>query len=88
MAAIFVIAAAVVFVAGGIAGVIILVSVASIREDRRPRLNREAPDRITAAGRYVTRLDVRRPTDTTRRGRREDSYLEVTGRSERGDPWA
>ncbi len=86
MAAIIVITAVVVFIAGGVAGAVVLVSVASIREDRRPRLSREAPDRITAAGRYVTRLDVRRLADLQRRGR--DEELAATTAWPRRDPWA
>ena len=61
MAVVDVLAVVVVFVAGVIVGVIALVSVASRREDRRWHLGLEAPDRFTAAGRYLTRLTIRRP---------------------------
>ena len=61
MAAVDVLAVVVVFVAGAIVGVIVLVSVASRREDRRWHLGLEAPDRLTAAGRYLTMLTIHRP---------------------------
>jgi len=59
MTAVEVLAISVVF----ITGVIWLVSLASRREDRRARLSREAPDRMTLAGRLLTGLYVRRPGD-------------------------
>ena len=65
MAAIVVVAIVIIFIFGMIAGVVILVSVASHREDKRLRLSREAPDRTTLAGRYLTSLYVRRPGDDT-----------------------
>lgn len=61
MAVVDVLAVVIVFATGAIAGVIALVSVASRREDRRWHLGLEAPDRFTAAGRYLTRLTIRRP---------------------------
>ena len=67
MAAIVVVAIVIIFIFGMIAGVVILVSVASHREDRRLRLSREAPDRTTLAGRYLTSLYVRQPGDDTAR---------------------
>jgi len=57
----------VVFLFGVITGVILLVSLASQREDRRARLSREAPDRVTHAGRLLTGLYVRRPGDDSNR---------------------
>lgn len=63
MTAIVVVAIVIIFIFGMIAGVVILVSVASHREDKRLRLSREAPDRTTLAGRYLTSLYVRRPGD-------------------------
>ena len=66
MAAVVVVAIVIVFGIGAITGVVFLVSVASRREDKRPRssrLSREAPDRTTLAGRYLTQLYVRRPGD-------------------------
>ena len=53
-------AALVIFVVGMIAGVIVLVSAASLTEDRKRRLSIEAPDRWTAAGRYLSKLYIRR----------------------------
>jgi hypothetical protein len=53
----------VVFFAGVITGIVFLVSVASRREDRRQKLSREAPDAWSLAGRFLTRLYVRRPGD-------------------------
>ncbi len=63
MAAIVVVAIVIIFIFGMIAGVVILVSVASHREDKRMRLSREAPDRTTLAGRYLTSLYFRLPGD-------------------------
>jgi hypothetical protein len=60
MAAVDVLAIIVVFVAGMIAGVIILVSAASRREDRAGHVLPVAPDPLSSAGRYLTRLYVRR----------------------------
>jgi hypothetical protein len=53
----------IVFIIGMITGVVFLVSFASRKEDKRSRLSREAPDRTTLAGRYLTSLYVRRPGD-------------------------
>ncbi len=58
----------IVFATGAIAGIIALVSVASRREDRSWRLSLEAPDRFTAAGRYLTRLTICRPGRRRARG--------------------
>lgn len=63
MTAVEVLAIMVVFITGVITGVVFLVSLASRREDHRARLSREAPDRITLAGRLLTGLYVRRPGD-------------------------
>jgi hypothetical protein len=63
MAAVTVVAIAVIFITGAITGSIVLVCLASRREDRRARLSREAPDRTTMAGRFLTSLYVRRPGD-------------------------
>ncbi len=65
MTAAVVVAILVIFAFGIITGIVILVSVASHREDKRLRLSREAPDRTTLAGRYLTSLYVRRPGDDT-----------------------
>ena len=53
----------VVFFTGVVTGIVFLVSVASRREDHREKLSREAPDAWTLAGRFLTRLYVRRPGD-------------------------
>jgi hypothetical protein len=76
MAAVTVLVIAVVFMTGAIIGVVLLVSLASCREDRRPKLSREAPDRITTAARLLTRLHVRRPGDGVQyqAGRRAAPY--------------
>ena len=68
----------VVFIAGVITGGIVLVSLASRREDRR-RLSREAPSRLTQAGRYVTGLRVVGP-DSYRDRRRypDDDQAELS----------
>ncbi len=58
MAGLVVVAVIVVFISGAIAGAILLVSLASLREDRR-MLSRRAPDRIALAGRLVTGLRVK-----------------------------
>ena len=58
-----VVAIVIIFIFGMIVGIVVLVSVASHREDKRLRLSREAPDRATLAGRYLTSLYVRRPGD-------------------------
>jgi hypothetical protein len=77
----------VVFVTGVITGVICLVSLASRREDRRARLSREAPDRLTLAGRFLTGLYVRRPGDDPPRYRHPtDDPVEYSGPYR--DPWA
>ncbi len=63
MTAVVVVAIVIIFVFGMIIGIVLLVSVASHREDKRLRLSREAPDRATQAGRYLTSLYVHRPGD-------------------------
>ncbi len=50
MAAVELLAISVVFITGVITGIVLLVSLASRREDRRAKLSREAPDRVTMAG--------------------------------------
>jgi hypothetical protein len=72
MTAIELLAIGVVFITGAIAGIVFLVSVASLREDRREKLSREAPDRWTLAGRFLTGLYVRRPGDDSARRRYPD----------------
>ena len=62
----------VVFTTGVITGFVILVSVASRREDRREKLSREAPDHWSLAGRFLTGLYVRRPGDESRKLRHPD----------------
>jgi hypothetical protein len=63
MGVVTVLAIAVIFTTGAITGIVLLVSLASSREDRRARLSREAPDRTTTAARFLTGLYVRRPGD-------------------------
>jgi hypothetical protein len=66
MTAVEFLAIVVVFTTGVITGIIVLVSVASHREDRREKLSREAPDAWSLAGRFLTGLYVRRPGDDLR----------------------
>jgi hypothetical protein len=73
----------VIFSIGVITGVILVVSLASRREDRRARLSREAPDRVTQAGRFLTGLEVRRPgEDIPRRDHPDDDQT-----AEFSGPW-
>ncbi len=53
MTAVVALAIMIIFVIGVITGIVVLVSVASRREDKRWRLSREAPDRMTLAGQYL-----------------------------------
>ena len=86
MTAVELLAIAVIFIAGAITGVICLVSLASRREDRRARLSREAPDRMTQAGRLLTGLYVRRPGDAPLGYRHlDDDPAEYSGPYR--DPW-
>jgi hypothetical protein len=87
MTTVEVLAIGVIFTFGMITGVICLVSLASRREDRRARLSREAPDRVTLAGRFLTGLYVRRPGDEPTRYRHlDDDPAEYSGPYR--DPWA
>ena len=80
MTAAVVVAILVIFAFGVITGIVILVSVASHREDKRLMLSREAPDRTTLAGRYLTSLYVRRPGDDTAPQRApDDQRTELLG---------
>lgn len=79
MAAVTVLAIAVIFTIGAVTGIVLLVSLASRREDRRNRLSREAPDRTTNAARYLTGLYVRRPGDDEHFHRPVDSEPELLG---------
>lgn len=80
MTAVVVLAIVIIFVFGMIVGIVFLVSMASRREDKRLRLSREAPDRTTLAGRYLTSLYVRRPgDDTAPRGSPDDQRTEMLG---------
>jgi hypothetical protein len=73
----------VIFSIGVITGVILVVSLASRREDRRARLSREAPDRVTHAGRFLTGLEVRRPgEDIPRHDHPDDDHT-----AEFSGPW-
>ena len=62
MAGVVVIAVVLVFVFGTIVGAVLLVSIASLREDR-DRLSQAAPNRIALAGRLVTGLLVENPNN-------------------------
>jgi hypothetical protein len=80
MTDVVVLAVVIIFFIGMISGVVLLVSVASRREDKRLRLSREAPDRMTNAARYLTSLYVRREGDWD--GRQvppEDQQAQVFG---------
>jgi hypothetical protein len=79
MTAVEILAISVVFITGMITGVIFLVSLASRREDRRAKLSREAPDRVTLAGRLLTGLYVRRPGDGPRYGYPDDDQAKFSG---------
>ena len=87
MTTVDILAIGVIFIFGGITGIVLLVSLASRREDRRAKLSREAPDRVTLAGRYLTGLYVRRPGDDTSSYRHPgDDPAEYSGPYR--DPWA
>ena len=87
MTTVDVLAIGVIFTFGVITGIVFLVSLASRREDRRAKLSREAPDRVTLAGRYLTGLYVRRPGDEPTRYRYpDDDPAEYSGPYR--DPWA
>jgi hypothetical protein len=83
MAAVTVIAIAVIFITGAITGSVVLVCLASRREDRRARLSREAPDRTTMAGRLLTSLYVRRAGDGRRFGYPADDRAELLDEEKR-----
>jgi hypothetical protein len=87
MTTVDILAIGVIFIFGGITGIVLLVSLASRREDRRAKLSREAPDRVTLAGRYLTGLYVRRPGDDAPRHRQLDDDPAEYSRPYR-DPWA
>ena len=85
MTAVVVIVIVVIFVFGMIVGIVLLVSIASRREDKKLRLSREAPDRTTLAGRYLTSLYVRRPgDDTVPQVLSDDQRTEIPGWPNRG----
>ena len=87
MTTVDILAIGVIFTFGVITGIVFLVSLASRREDRRAKLSREAPDRVTLAGRYLTGLYVRRPGDDAPRHRQLDDDPAEYSRPYR-DPWA
>jgi hypothetical protein len=87
MTTVEVLAIGVIFTFGVITGIVVLVSLASRREDRRARLSREAPDRMTLAGRYLTGLYVRRPGDETSWYRHRDDDPAEYANPYR-NPWA
>jgi hypothetical protein len=63
MAAVIVVIAAVIFVAGAVVGAILLVSWGIRHEERDFSLTRQAPDTVSLGTRRVTGLWVRRRTD-------------------------
>jgi Flp pilus assembly protein TadB len=67
LTAVELLAIAVVFTIGVFTGIVLLVSVASRREDRREKLSREHPDAWSLAGRFLTGLYIRRPGDDSAR---------------------
>ena len=86
MTTVDILAIGVIFTFGVITGIVVLVSVASRREDRRARLSREAPDRWTLAGRFLTGLYVRRPGDDSPRTRHlDDDPVQYSGQYQY--PW-
>ena len=87
MTTVDILAIGVIFIFGGITGIVLLVSLASRREDRRARLSREAPDRMSLTGRFLTGLYVRRPGDDAPRHRQLDDDPAEYSRPYR-DPWA
>jgi hypothetical protein len=90
MSAVDLLTIGVVFIFGVVMGVVLLVSLASRREDRRARLSREAPDRVAHAGRLLTGLYVRRPgEDLSRRDLFDrDELAEFSGPPRYSDPEA
>jgi heme/copper-type cytochrome/quinol oxidase subunit 2 len=74
-AAIFLIIALVVFVAGAVAGVLVLVSWGIRREERDFTLTRKAPGQLTQGTRRVTGLWVRQPTDAPQPVSRESMLV-------------
>jgi|GEM_PF-5079958 len=66
----------VIFIAGAVAGAILLVSWGIRREERDYSLTRQAPDQVSLGARRVTGLYVRQRRDITpASGRREDMYV-------------
>jgi protein-S-isoprenylcysteine O-methyltransferase Ste14 len=75
MAAAILVVALVVFVAGAVAGVFILVTWGIRREERDFTLTRRAPGQLIQGTRRVTGLWVRQTTDTPARPTREDMFV-------------
>lgn len=89
MTAVLLLAIGVVFSIGAITGIVMLVSLASRKEDHRARLSREAPDGMTNAGRFLTGLYVRRPGDEPWRNYHDDDYADYSEyHGPRQDPWS
>jgi hypothetical protein len=72
MSLVVALAIVIIFIVGAITGIVLLVSWASRREDKKRRLSVEAPDRATLAGRYLTSLYIRRPGDAPELNQPED----------------
>ncbi|HEY5355099.1 MAG TPA: hypothetical protein VIK57_21855 [Streptosporangiaceae bacterium] len=76
MSAVIIVLALVIFVAGAVAGGILLVSWGIRREERDFSLTRQAPDQVSLGTRRVTGLYVRRRTDLSHPlARREDTLV-------------
>jgi hypothetical protein len=66
----------VIFIAGAVAGAVLLVSWGIRREERNFSLTRQAPDQVSLGTRRVTGLYVRQRTDVpAASARREDVYV-------------
>jgi hypothetical protein len=73
---------AVVFIAGAVAGAILLVSLASVREDRRP-LRRRPGNSVARAGRLVTGLRIEIPPAVPQQGRQLAAWRGETAARQR-----
>ena len=72
------------FIAGGLIGAFLLISLASRREDCET-LSQRAPDGIARAGRFVTGLRIENQAGCNARVRyKQDSQLELSGQVHQG----
>jgi hypothetical protein len=89
MTAVLLLAIGVVFSVGAVTGIVIMVSLASRKEDRRARLSREAPGGMTNAARFLTGLYVRRPGDEPWRDYSGDDHADYSEyQGPRPGPWS